>query len=383
MGDLLSVHKIPNLNDALNTELAFKIPVIDSRWVEKYPDVLCHASAEHYNSVDTWLNRGWGFASETSVTSLDQCWISIINSCLRGTALYLNQHDPSSAIRVRPDTTILRHNALLVKGEAKLSEAEMETAKNQLLKSFFSGAVRCFPRSSQTAILGVTTCSTKASMYKISYNNGRFSAILHRDYNLQVVHTDRLLFIVDIFKAMRWMTTVDSPISKFHLVPSVRRRTRNGHHVTWCNRGILKEYHNPREHLIDRIVTVYGHKLSHVEWGEAVPDDANAIIITRVGSQLEDALAAGDINRDDAVAHIRLAVEELHNIGFAHCDIVMDNVFVDNDGVAFLDDLEYLTPVNDPAPANARWNSDAHPGLSATELDTLLMKSFVLEVMRA
>ena len=37
----------------------------------------------------------------------------------------------------------------------------------------------------------------------------------------------------------------------------------------------------------------------------------------------------------------------MHGLGFAHTDIKVDNVFVAN-GVAFLDDLEYLRDVNGP-----------------------------------
>lgn len=37
----------------------------------------------------------------------------------------------------------------------------------------------------------------------------------------------------------------------------------------------------------------------------------------------------------------------MHSLGFAHTDIKVDNVFVAN-GVAFLDDLEYLRDVNGP-----------------------------------
>jgi hypothetical protein len=40
-------------------------------------------------------------------------------------------------------------------------------------------------------------------------------------------------------------------------------------------------------------------------------------------------------------------MKDLHCLGFAHTDIKVDNVFVEN-GVAFLDDLEYLREVTGP-----------------------------------
>ena len=54
-------------------------------------------------------------------------------------------------------------------------------------------------------------------------------------------------------------------------------------------------------------------------------------------------------------------------------------MFVDK-GVAFLDDMEYLTPINDAAPVNARWDPVTHPGLTAFALDELLFEQFVIEV---
>ena len=50
------------------------------------------------------------------------------------------------------------------------------------------------------------------------------------------------------------------------------------------------------------------------------------------------------------IEQVRLGLDELHSIGLAHCDISVDNVLIDDNGVVFLGDLEYLTPVNEPAP---------------------------------
>ncbi len=43
----------------------------------------------------------------------------------------------------------------------------------------------------------------------------------------------------------------------------------------------------------------------------------------------------------------------MHQLGFAHTDIKLTNVFVDSHGVAFIGDLEYLTGVNDPPRTDA------------------------------
>jgi len=381
MADQIRNNALSNLEEALASPLTFKIPVRDQKWVDMYPNELCLGRTEYGYCVDVWLERLWSFSSETAVTALDQMWVTIISACLNNVVQFLNQHDPSSAVRRRPDTTLMCNNALLVKAEAKLNASDMEAAKEQLRTSFFSGAQRCLPRSSM-ACLGITTCSTGAEMYKICFVNGRFSLALYKGYNLHLVPGSRVAFIVDIFKAMRWMASVDGPVSAFHLVPSVRRQTRNLHHVTWCSEGILKEYRNPRSHVIERILAVYSHRLPHVEWGHAVSGDGNAIMITRVAMRLMDAISSNTITRNTAVDHVRMGMAELHAVGYAHCDIVLENVFVDN-GVAFLDDLEYLTPVDQAAPNNARWDSKNHPGLTARGLDMLLIDSLAIEVLRA
>ena len=382
MRDIIATNSNPDLDTSLKSDLPFKIAVTDQKWVDQFPAALCLGRTEYDYNVDTWLARSCFFSSETAVTSLDQMWVNILSTCMGGVVIYLNQHDPSSAIRRRPDTTLLRQGALVLKGEAKNDPADMESAKEQLVNSFFPGAYRLFPRVSR-AVVGVTSCSTCASIYIMQWINGKFSIALHRHYNLQAVVSERLAFMVDVFKVARWMVTVTAPVSSFHMIPSMRRKTRNGHHVTWCNDGILKEYKQPRANVISRILDVYGHRLPHVEWGHAVVDNPNAIMITRVGVLLKDALATGDITRAIAVEHVRLGMTELHDKGFAHCDIVVDNVFVDN-GIAFLDDLEYLTPVECSAPVNARWDRDRHPdGLTAKGLDLLLMASFAVEVLRS
>ncbi len=59
---------------------------------------------------------------------------------------------------------------------------------------------------------------------------------------------------------------------------------------------------------------------------------------------------------------IALGVKELHEIGFAHCDISLNNIFVEfGTNVVFLDDLEYLTPILDKPPHLTRISFDLEP----------------------
>lgn len=382
MTRIIADHGVPNLRDSLSTDLPFKIPILNREWVDRFPDVLTVGRTEYAECIDLFLGRVWNFPSETAVSALDQMWVTVCTNCIPGLEVLLNQHDPSSKVSLRPDTTFLMHGALVSKAEAKWLLADMQTAKKELTEKLFPGARALFPMGSD-CVVGITTCSTTASMYYIMSNsNDTFTTLLHSDYSLQTNDADRVRFIADIFRVMRWIVTVQAPTQSFHLVPNVRTKTPNGHHITWGPTGLLKELRlDPECEVVERILEVYSHRLEHVEWGEKVPDIHNAIMVTRVGFKIRDSLAAGYISRDNVIAHVRLGLEELHRIGFAHCDVVVDNVFF-NDGVAFLDDLEYLTPLSSPAPETSRWNKAAHPGLTAEQLDDLLFSSFVRDLHR-
>lgn len=369
-----------DLSLVLHSELPFLIAVTDPCWVAQFPAIFRLGRSEYFTCVDQWMQRPWTFPSETAVTALDQNWVTVITNCVSGVVAFLNQHDESSKVRVRPDTSLMLRGALVLKGEAKLLATDMFIAKEQLIKAFFPGAASLFPLGGNVTV-GITTCSTTAAIYIISHTDGHFSATLHRDYAVQTNIGDRVGFIVDIFKILRWIASTIGPNSEFHLLPGIRRRTRNGHFVTWTSGGILKELHNPREHAVSRMLQVYGANLAHVEWGEAVTDNSNAVMVTRVGFRLSDALRRCIITTENAILHIRSAIDELHGIGLAHCDVVADNVFV-KDGIAYLDDLEYLTPCGDAAPATSRWSFDRNGHLTAAQLDDFLFAAFVLELRR-
>lgn len=369
-----------DLHIMLSADLPFRIPVIDQQWVNRFPQVFELGHAEYEGCIDMWLQRLWTFPSETAVTALDQMWITVIEKCISGINVLLNQHDDSSNWRMRPDTSLTLNGALVLKGEAKLLASDMDAAKAQLIDTFFPEAASLFPMQGNVTV-GITTCSTTAAIYVISFSNDCFFAKLHRVYSVQTNVADRVCFIVDIFKIMRWIVATTGPASQFHLTPSIRTRTRNGHFVTWTARGILKEFHGRHEGSVEKMLKVYNAHLEHVEWGEAVPKTKNAVLITRVGIRLRDALSRDLITHVAAIEHIRLALEELHDIGFAHCDVVVDNVFV-HQGVAFLDDLEYITPRDDAAPVTSRWSVARNGHLTALQLDDLLFSAFVLELYR-
>lgn len=374
----MSDYGVTDLQTALSQHLPFKIPVIDPLWAQRYPEVFVPQRCTYYNCVDTLLRYNFDCISETSVTSLDQNWVNIAQKCCPGLVVYLNQQDSSDAVKLRHETTMMLNGALVLIGVAKLSAQEMEVAKSELVDKFFPDAQRLFP-TDQPSVIGICTSATLISLYEIVCLGAAFDTRLHRSY-IMTVERDRVDFIVDFFKILRWVATVSGPNSPFHLIPAVRLRTPNKHFITWLKEGILKEYHRPRAGMIERMQHVYALHLPHVEHGEAYPNTMS-VLISRVGTRLSSALRLGMISKDAIIHDVERGLEELHNAGYAHCDLVIENVFVDKDG-AFLDDFEYITPINDPPPETSRWSPSQFPNLTAVELDHQLLSRFKTDILR-
>lgn len=88
------------------------------------------------------------------------------------------------------------------------------------------------------------------------------------------------------------------------------------------------------------IGAIYDLKLQNVEHGRV---NCSSVTITRVGYQLNDAMRARHLSREKVYEQVKTAVQQLHEHGYAHCDICVDNIFVDSEedgGNVFLGDLE-------------------------------------------
>ncbi len=140
------------------------------------------------------------------------------------------------------------------------------------------------------------------------------------------------------------------------MVPDVRRKTRNGHHITLLEDGIFKEFNEYKlsNINIDIIRSIYALNLPNVEHGRV---NCKSVTITRVGSRLRDAMRVCHLDAVAIYDQLKLAIEQLHVNGYAHCDICVDNIFVDSqeDGEAiFLGDLEYSRRKDEKPSADIR-----------------------------
>lgn len=361
---------VDNIDAALQQNLGFKVPIISPKYVTQFPDVFEVGDCNFSGSVLSWVEHNLIGSSEHSVVSLDSAWEGILLGFLPGLTCYRDQHDPSSLPYERPDVTIVHNNCVVLKVEAKIKELDMNDAEMSLTSKFQGDAFTLFPRSSR-AIIGVCTSESLVKIYKISYNfetkeyvSKLFPNAIYRVTNLQ----DRVNFLVDMMKLSKWIFTVDQPIKMFHLVPNVRTTTSNRHYITWNGKSIIKEF---KGRIVDLqyIERIYKETLQNVEHGEVLSyEPPQAIRIHRVGRRLKDAIRNG-FSKETALKHIQDGIFQLHNIGFGHGDVSLNNVCVDDNNIAFLDDLEYAAPIGTSIPKKRKPPSRAADKMSIEEFD--------------
>ena len=340
--------------DLIRQPLPFKICIVKPSYVSMYPTLFECGNAEYGANIDCWLDHSlMSFTSEQAVVILDGCWQTVLKN-IADLNVFLDEHDASSQKRFRPDFTAMFYKILVMKGEAKATLSDVMSCADELVKKFHEHAYKLFPRGCDS-IPAVMTCNEQIQLFSISFYRGRFSQRLVHTYDVRGIEK-RVEFIVDIFHILRWILSQTEPIEGFHLPPDVRLKTRNGHHVTLTSSGLLKEFdeHKLEDINMDVIRRIYELVLPNVEHGSI---NCKSVTITRVGSRLRDAMRVRGLSKADVYAQLQMSVEQLHLNGIAHCDICVDNIFVDSvedGGRVFLGDLEYCRPSNEKPPSNIR-----------------------------
>jgi hypothetical protein len=361
---------------------AFLIASLDLELVKRYPHVFEFGRAEYNYGVDSFISHDELGEGEGAAVGLDREWLLPFQNCL-GATIYQDQHDPSSQFRLRPDYTIVYRGAIVLKVESKGAEGDMAQAFAELTAKFHRTASEQFP-APHFSIFGVVSCPSKIEIYLLSYDTlaQTFTSCLIRGgtFNVRAVRNDRIRFVQVVFNILRWLSSIHGPHTAFHLPPGIRIKTPNGHHVTFTSEGILKEYSSTIDlRQIGYMSEVYQAELPNVEWGRVVGE--RSVMITRIGVLLTTAIAEGRTNKRAAEDSVRAGLDQLHQLGYAHCDVKVANVFVDSSDIVFLDDIEYLTPV-----ASTEWvrpfPNDLQRPVTAGDLDQLQFDLFRLEMLR-
>ena len=166
---------------------------------------------------------------------------NLVSAIYRSTSVLVlqDQHDSSSNTGARPDISIFCNNAICVKMEFKADAALLPVAKEELVSQFSAEASGLFPMNDRTKV-GFVGAPSLVEMYLITYVMSSRSYVIGdavRSYRIDDV-AERVLLVIDAFKLCRWIIAIKGPTRKFHLVPDVRLKTRNGHHITWTLSGL-------------------------------------------------------------------------------------------------------------------------------------------------
>ena len=379
---------IDNLDASLNTKL-FLVPV-PRGMLEFIPEThheffvpVDDDSHVALRDIATWIGGRDRPLSETQVSLRDAGWVYIVKHFL-SCEVMLNLHDPSSGYAMRPDGSFWRNSAVFLKFEQK-GESNVALARKQLLGTLFAGSYDWFPQGSDSIVCIASTADV-IEVFRATYmpkeddTLSEFESRTLGSFDVSSV-SDRIDFLLLLLKVVRWAASIMGPRRLGHLKDGVEVVTSNGHIVCWTKEGLWKTLQIDDKAalrtVMSRIEMVYAARLPHVEYGEVRGD--NVILIKRVGMPLLEVLQArqtGLVTATRAAEQIRQGGAELAGLGRAHCDLKLSNIFVDSAGV-FLDDLEYLTPLNDPAPS-VRYGRDRLPctarELSDRQLQLTLQK---------
>lgn len=353
-----------SLTDILHLELPFLIP---KKTLPCHPPFV-YGNTAYAEAVDSILSHHLVGTSEHAVISFDSHWIGIFESTLDA-VIVRDQSHASSATKLRPDAVVEVRGALALRVEGKALATQLKRAGQELVEKMIPSATGMFPIH-QLAIPSYATSGTTIQLYSIWWDAAErgFQGALLKQY-LMTNEIDRVKFVVDLFKIVCWMSTIQGPVTSFHLTPNIAIKTRNGHLVTWTQRGIMKKHSVTIN--VEILGRIYAADLNHVERGEVV--STREVLITSVGIPIGAVIQKGEITCDVVKGAIGSAVDELHKLGIAHCDIRPQNVFY-VDGVVRLGDLEYCREMASKSPRNLKWSDSS--ATSAEHLDIMQLGKF-------
>ena len=375
MRDVIKEHRVvcgTSFVSILDKNLPFKIATTTMEYVEEYPNFFYFGRAEYGTFLDSFFEHHvLTYTSEQAVIALDSLWQDVVKQ-VANVQICLDQHDASSIANARPDFTAMHQNAIVMKGEAKVTAVEMNSKSGELTQKFHKTAYKAFPKGC-TIIPAVMTSNEAIALYAVQYFNKKFTKNLVKEYNVSNLG-GRVLFAVDLFKILIWIVSQVEPVEGLHLIPDVRTKTPSGHHVTLLRVGLYKEFNQRTLSRIpmDILKDIYKAKLPNVEHGTV---NCKTITITRVGSRLGDALRVRTLDRKNVYDQIERGLAQMHDLGYSHCDLSLDNIFVDSvedGGAVFLGDLEFCRMNTAEAPTDTR-RADKR-AKTAFDLDNLQLK---------
>lgn len=378
----LSPYAIEKLEDAIKSDFqpGFRIPVsnlINKQFIlsalrgsqEEYDKYFIDGNPWIYEfNFISWINSYPNFKGERDVRNKNALWISALVGFLNLDVTF-NSKDSSSGLSSKHPDVILENNSVpFMRMNIKESNDKYNETLLEMMSSFFPSCYSSFPKGSDS-ILGAVSTRSFIGLYRIQSSSfsldkdnpiiltaDQYEYKLIKKYNIST-NFGRMEFFLQMIKICRWVVSITKKNANFTLIPQVNIQTENGHSVVWNDQVIIKSF-DPEiifkrsKDQLDYIEEVYAKKLPNIGWGEVNSEDLQ-IKITRIGTPLRILISTRKISKKNALAQIEEGISQLKKMNFAHCDLKLDNIYgrIERKKVkVFIDDLEYLTKLNDPAP---------------------------------
>jgi hypothetical protein len=184
----------------LGRPLPFKIPVINMRHVNSYPEIFEWGEPEYKSSVDCWIDSFGGSAtSETTVVANDMQWQKTLQVLCDLTLMVDDGDQQPRWVHSRPNFTGMHEKGVLVtKGGARLDVFDRATLIQRLAGKLHHSARLLLSRPCPE-IVGVATGLEGGTIHRIYYENGAFHEELVESYQF-LTEGGRVEFVRDIFK---------------------------------------------------------------------------------------------------------------------------------------------------------------------------------------
>jgi len=362
-----------NLLACVNRALPFSIPITNSMFVNSAETSnLVLGKGAYCFTIENFLQYPLVGTCEKSVSQMNGSWLFCLQALIPNVLLRQDRHNKSD---FKPDVTVMKSGAIVMKVESISNENLMSLAEQEMLSKFHETAVDVFPKG-QKGIFGLLSCPTLINIYGIFYEEKKFQITLLNSFRVSTL-SERCRFLCCWFNIICWVAQSNGPNRSFHLPYNVRIKTPNCHHVTWKGTHIIKEFKTINPIRNERIQSVYSQEFPNVEWGKVISD--NSIEIHRLGHRIQKYLhdGKGQLTKVHILEGVMAGLDQLHRMGLAHSDISIDNVFVDRDNdTVFINDLEYLCPLDDPPRPGYGHVSGGKTPKNAQELDDLQLDYF-------
>ena len=364
--------------EVLHRPLPFKLPVINMRHVLEYPDILEFGEAEYLTCVDSWIECFGGCTkSDFTVAANDVLWQNMLRAVCRRLTVRYNATDSLNETYCPSAFSAMYKGMMVMRGEATWDCKYQHKIVKEMIDRFHPSAIFLFPQVCME-IPVVATSLEGAAIHRIYCESGVFHEEVVKTFQF-LTEQGRVEFACDIMKLALWIQGLQERIDPFHLMPDMRTKTRAGNFITLKKCHLTKVFHTGDfSSAVQHINKVYAAKLPNVEQGLV---HRASITITRVGWRLEQAISNHNLTQESAVTGVTRAVQQLHAIGIAHCDLLLENVFVDLiSGTVFVGGLDRCRPLADAPPTE---NDSARAKClvrSAQDLDNVMFKMLLAEI---